>query len=294
VKRIGTDLLIMFVLSLSSSTWLVAQSLSAERFLEGVSAHFVGDEVERAKSSEIAEALNIASPAEVERVLPVLLRYTHDGNEVHVRGYAAGFLLMIAIRPDGADLLSSRSEEISSLISDANPAIQNGAVAITDYVIAKPVTNKHPYVSALEAAIQTTKTPQNVAVGMVGPLLYARSVDSNALKSVLDFMHRDDLTADTRRELVHSLGVVDGLPEELTQLLLKELADHDPTVRAAALVAYADSTSAFHTLGKPLVEKIANDPQEHQQVRELAKQAIAGKTALDPNINLPPDKPKDQ
>jgi hypothetical protein len=294
VKRISTELLSVLVLSLGSSTCLVAQNLSADRFLDSVSAHPVGDEVERDQCLKAGDALNNASPAEVERVLPSVLGHARSGNEARVRAYAAGFLLDIAIRPDGADLLASSSKEISSLIVDADPAIQKGAVAITDYVIARPATNRQPYVAALEAAIERTKSPQDVTVGMIGPLLYVRAFDSNATKSVLAFMRRDDLTADTRRELVHILGVVGGLPEELTQLLLKELTDTDPTVRATALVAYADSTSAFHTLGKPLVEKIANDPHENSQVRELAKEAIAGKTALDPNINLLSDKPKDQ
>jgi hypothetical protein len=288
VKRISAGLLTVFVLSLGSSKWLMAQGLSPEQFLNGVSAHPVGHEVERDQFLTVGGALNNASPGEVGRVLPALLMHVRSGNKVRERVYAAGFLLDIAIRPDGAELLSSKPEEISALLVDANPEIQNGAAAITDFVIAKAATNKGPYVAALEAAIHNPKTPQDVDVDMVGSLLYARFFDSSALKPVLDFVHRDDLTSDTRRELVHSLGDVNGLPKELTQFLVKELADPDPTVRATALVAYADSSSAFHTQGRRLVQKIANDPQEIPGLRNLAKDAVAGKTHLSPNYNYPP------
>jgi len=38
---------------------------------------------------------------------------------------------------------------------------------------------------------------------------------------------------------------------------------------------------------------MASDPQENAQVRELAKQALAGHNALNPNIDMPPEKPND-
>jgi hypothetical protein len=298
VKRIVTDFFMVFVLSLGTSTCLVAQNLSADRFLEGVSAHPVGDQVEKDQSGAVYRDLNSASPTAVERLLPVVLQYTRRGNEVHARAYAAMFLTSIAIRPDGAALLASRSEEISGLITDANPAIQRLALATTDYVMAKAGTGKQHYVSALEVAIARTQTPQDVALGMVEPLLSVRAEDPNAVKPVIDFIHRDDLTADTRKELVHSLGNVDGLPEEINQQLSKELDDPDPTVRVSALVAFADSTTRFHTLAKDRVERMANDPQENPKIRDLAKEAIAGKTNLNPNVlvpnvEIPADKPND-
>jgi hypothetical protein len=294
MKRRMMCLLIVLVLPVGSPRRLMAETPSAERFLERVAAHAHGEEVEREQSSKIYEALNTASSAEAKRALPVVLRYTRVGNEVKARGYAVLFLTAIAIRRDGAQLLSSSSEEISSLIVDADPAVQKGAVAVMDYVAFRPPTNKQPYVAALEAAIQKNKTPQDVAIGMVGPLLSLRAVDPNAVKPVLDFMHRDDLTADTRRELVHSLAAVGGLPEEVNQLLVKELDDPDATVRAAAVVAFADSTSSFHILSRERVERMTNDPREHSEVRELAKEAMAGKTGLSPNIDVPTDKPKAQ
>jgi hypothetical protein len=71
------------------------------------------------------------------------------------------------------------------------------------------------------------------------------------------------------------------------------LDDPDAHVRAAALVAYADSTTAYHTLGKDRVQRIANDQEEIPGLRELAREAMAGKTNLSPNYDVPPEKPKD-
>ena len=294
-------LLIVFSLSLSSTTWLLAQTLSVDRFLDGVSAHPVGGQVEQNQAGDISQALNIAPDSEVERVLPNVLMHMRIGLDTHERAYATGFLLMIAMRPDGAALLSSRSEEISSLIVDTNPAVQRGALAAMDWVIGKPGTNNEPYLSALKRAIQKTETPQDAGEQMILPLLIFGRNDPEALKSVLTFMRRDDLTSGTRSDLVHYLGGVQGLPEEVNQYLVKRLDDPDPSVRAAAVVAFADSlqvaavvapatptTTSYSDLAKNRVERMARDPQENAQVRELAKQALAGRTGLNPNIDMPP------
>src|ERR1700685_1170863 len=102
MTRTVIRLLIVFSLSLSSTTWLPAQSLSADRFLDGVSVHPIGDQVELKQSGEVYPALIIAPPAEVDRVLPAVLRYSRPGNQVNVRAYALRILLGITIRPDEA------------------------------------------------------------------------------------------------------------------------------------------------------------------------------------------------
>ena len=289
MKRCISKLVIVFVLLLGSSSYLLAQSLTAESFLKGVSARPVGDQVEQDQYLAAYQALNTAPPAEVQRELPSILQYALGGNEVHARSYAVLFLLAIAIRPDGANLLSPSSAEISSLLLDANSGIQRGALAVAFW--AGP--NQQPYVSAFEAAVERTRTPQDIDVQMVSSLAKIGSSDPDALKAVLDFMHRDDLTLSTRIDLVHSLGNLPDLPIEINQTLVKELDDPDARVRAAAVAAFSDSTTtAYHTLAKSRVESMVSDPQENPKVRELAQEAIAGKTHLDPNINEQPV-PKD-
>jgi hypothetical protein len=184
----------MFVLSLGSSSCLAAQKLSADRFLDGVSAQPVGDEIEQNQFLETGDALTNASASEVERGLPAVLIHTCSGGETHERAYATGFLLDIAMRSDGTALLSSRSEEISSLIVDANPVVQRVALAAMDWVIGKPATNNQPYLSALQTAIQKPQVPQDAGAGMIGPLLAFGRSDPQTLKSVLAFLQRGDLT----------------------------------------------------------------------------------------------------
>lgn len=290
MRRTITDLLILFLLSLSGSTCLVAQNLSADSFLNNLSAHPVGDQAEKDQAAEIAMSLNSASRSDVERVLPAVLASVRAGNEARVRSYAIGFLLMVAMRPDGVALLSSKSEEISSLIVDPNPGVQRGALAAMGYLIGKTGTDNHPYVLAMQAAIRQTQTPQAADVEMIRPLLAFSGGDPEALKSVLAFMQREDLTRSTRVDLVLHLGVDGGLPTEVNQVLTKELDDPDPWVRAAAVRVFADSTSEYHTLAKNRIERMANDPEEAPHVRELAKEATAGKTHLNPDINPPPEK----
>jgi len=279
----------------------LAQSLTADRFLAVVAARPVGDQVEQDQSLEVVKSLGIAAPAEVKRELPSILQYALKGNEVHLRTYAAEFLAVIAFRPDCADLLSSSSsEEILSLILDTNPETQRAAITVTYCVIGKAGANRQRYLSAFEAVIARAQTPQDIDVQMVPLLSVFGSANPSALKSVLDFMHRDDLTVSTRSDLVHLLCVDPGLPKEINQALTKELDDPDPKVREAAVDAFAESTTEYHTLAKNRVERMANDPQEDPKVRELAQEAIAitGKTHSNPNVlvpnaEIPPEKSSD-
>lgn len=293
MKRLVIILLSIVGLAMSNSSRVSAQGLSVDQFLQGVSVHPDGDEAEQRRSGEIYQFLASAPPAEVKKELPTALQYTRSGNEVRERLYAVLFLTAIAIRPDGAERLSASSEEISSLIVDSNPGVQRGALVVMDYVIAKAGTNKQPYLSALQTALQKTQTPQDAGEQMILPLLIFDRSDPGALKSVLAFMQREDLTRSTRVDLVHHLGDVAGVPTEVNQVLTKELDEPDPRVRAAAVVAFADSTTEFHTLAKDRVARMANDPQENAQVRELAKEAITGRTNLNPNIDLPTEDRKD-
>ncbi len=77
----------------------------------------------------------------------------------------------------------------------------------------------------------------------------------------------------------------------MNQTLTRELDDPDPWVRATAVTTFADSTTEYHALAQNRVEAMANDPQENAQVRELAKEAMAGKTHLSPSMDLlhPPE-----
>lgn len=286
MKRSVAGLLVLVAVWLSGLRPLTAQDTSADRFLERVAKHPTGDETERDQYLTMATALDNASSADVARVLPSVLQHARGGNEIHVRVYATGFLLGIAQRHDGADLLSSNSDDISSLILDADPTIQRTAIATTDYVIGRSGTDNRPYLSALMVGIQKRQTPQDIAVEMAGPLISIGSADPNAVKAVLDFLRRDDLSVATRTEVLHSVATIGELPREVAQCLSKSFDDPDPKVRAAAVIAFAMSNSTFHDLVKDRVEKMAKDPTEHPQVRDLAQQALAGHTPLNPNIDV--------
>ena len=203
------------------------------------------------QSAEIYQALIIAPPADVKRVLSAVLRYTRPGNQVNVGAYALRFLLGITARPDGADLLSSKSEEISSLIADVNPGF-SGRYRQHSGNPDDATRNEHQTVcGGFDSRGTEPENPQDViADRMIRPLLTFGLSDPRAVKSALAFLHRDDLTASTRSDLVNMLGTVPGLPEEVNQYLVGRLDDPDPHVRAVAVVSYADSTTAFHTAAK--------------------------------------------
>jgi hypothetical protein len=294
VKRVLGKLLLVFGLLLGGVTCLAAQTLAADHFLELVSANLTGNEMERDQYLATSKALEVAPAAEVARVLPSVLQHTSRANEIHVRAYAAGLLISIAQRGDAAGLLSPSSEEISSLLNDADPLIQRAAVTITTHIIRKPGTKDQTYLTALIAAIRNPLTPQYIGVAMSTPLIGGLgSDDPKAVISVLSFLNRNDLTVLTRIAIMRHLTIaIANLPDEVDQLLTKGMDDPDARVRAAAVAAFAHSYRRNHHLAKDRVERMVNDPQEHPQVRQLAKDALAGASILYSDIDVTLGKPK--
>lgn len=284
------QLVVLIVLAAGASS-IVAQIPAVDACLGGVSTRPAGDEAQSDRCFKADEALNAASPVQVRAELPALLKYTRSSNEIHTRGYATMFLMVIAMRPDGAELLSSDAESISSLIIDTEPDIQKVAVAIMDWVISKPPTNKRPYLAALLTGIQNHQTPQNIVVEMIAPLLSYDPADPSAIKSVLSFLHRSDLTESTQIDVVHDLAASRDFPTEVREALVDRLDDPRLRVRAAAVIAFSNQLLGYDPVAKGRVETIARDQKEDPRLRALAKEALAGHAGLNPNINLTPYKP---
>jgi hypothetical protein len=302
VNRIATCLLILSALLFSSVTRLPAQELSADAFLNGVSAHPVGDQAEQDEFLKAYIALNTAPPAEVERVLPSIFQHVRPGNEAHVRGYAVGFLLGIAIRPDTKGLLSSRSENIAALLLDPDPHIQHVAIAITDWAIVGG--NPAVYLPALAKAMQSVSTRQPAAdsapagydpanddaANIAKLLLELGSDDPAVVAEIHAFLTRRDLTPNAKVAALNGLGAMSGLPQGIMEDLLHFFDDPNIRVRVAAIMAFANSgspiyTTNFHNQAKKYVERIATDEQESAKMRQLASDALAGRRPLDPNLD---------
>ncbi len=261
-----------------------AQVSTVTQFLDRASQHPVGGEVERDQFLRQVDSLATTSRSNVEEILPGLLRYTDLGKEPNARTYAALFLAIVAQRSDGGDLLASHSAEVASLLTDSNPVIQRAAVTITDYVIGK---NSENYIPALIAALQSTSTSQDIAAEMTVPLLRYGSDNPAAVGAIHAFLTRPDLTSDAKIATIHSLGGFSHVPEEINTDLCDLFGDSDPRVRAAAIVSFGNSkpTANFHTKALPLVQRIAADENEKAQVRQLAKDALAGRSPLNPNVD---------
>jgi hypothetical protein len=269
-------LLLVFGLSLGDTSRLAAQTLAADRFLELASPHPVWNGVELDQYLATSNALALASPTEIARVLPSVLEHTRSGNEAHLRAYAAGLLVAISLRQDRVEVLYSSSAEISSLLTDSDPVIQRAAVEVTNLVIGRPGTNSQPYMSALIAGIQNPTTPECIGVAMSMALLGGfGAVDPKGVMAVLTFFSRKDLTIVTRIRIMRPppFGAPD-LPEEVGQLLTKGMDDPDARVRTTAVTTFANSYRRYHHLATDRVERMANDPQEDPQVRQLAKDAL--------------------
>lgn len=298
MRRNATTLLVVYLLL--GATCLPGQELSADTFLDNVSAHPVGDQAEKDQCLRTYIALNAGPASEVERALPSILEHVRSGNETHVRGYAVTFLLGIAIRSDGRNLLSSHSADIASLLFDADPQIQHVAIAITDSAIDDG--NSATFVPALAKAMLKASPRQHASVpaaydpanddaaNIAALLLRFGSGDPAVVAEIHAFLTRSDLTPDARIAALNGLCGAGDLPEEISQDLLHFYADPDLHVRVQAILAFANSgskfyTTNFHNEARKYVEQIAADEKVNPKLRQLAKDALAGHTPLNPNID---------
>lgn len=302
MRRIATTLLVVCLLLLASATCLPGQELSADQFLDQVSAHPVGDQVERDQSLRTDMALNAGPASEVERVLPSIFQHVRSGNETRVRGYAGMFLLGIAIRPDGRVLLASHSADIAPLLLDADAGIQHVAIVITDWAIDNQ--NSAAFLPALAKAMQQVRPRQAASnsgpapydpanddtANIAGLLLRFGSNDPANVEEIHAFLTHSGLTPGAKIAMLNALGGMGDLPEEIIQDLLRFYADPNLHVRVQAIMAFANSGSGayatnFHKQAKNSVEQIAADENENPKLRQLAIDALAGRPGLNPNID---------
>lgn len=282
---------------------------------------------ENEKAMKQAEILTTALRADVEASLPAILLYAENTSQnERTRKYAALFLAMIGMRGDGRDLLSTHSADIAQLLTDADPGIQRAAVTIT-YGLIGPNAGQQSaaYVPALAAAVRNPGTPQDIAVQMLDALLRLGSGQTAIVESVHNFLTRPDLNPQTKIDSVRSLGMLSDLPEQISQDLCTRFDDPNPNVRIAAIIAYSNAasqkdnvaryvrgevsipsedpqeaalrrkaatsvlSSEFTFVGEARkhVERIAADETENPKLRQLARDALAGRTPLNPNILEP-------
>ena len=289
MKFILASIATVFALLLCAAQTQKAPAPSVEQFLNGLSSNSKGTNAEVEEGGQVADAIATAHSGEVSQEIPEIFDKLRQSPDRRVRAYAVAFLVTIAQRPDGKDLLGSRSHEIADLLQDPDEGIQKGVIALIDWVAAS-----HPqvYLPALRAAIAKPNLSQDLGFQLASALLAIGSLagDAASIHAALGFIERKDLTWQTRMQIAESMGTNPGVPDEVCRELVKALDDPDPRVRAAAIVAFAGPTSSVHSLAQGRIERMSRDPQENRQVRHLAAEALAGHAPLNPNIE--PDAPQ--
>lgn len=303
---------------------LEAQASSIEQFLNHVANTPVRDSTESTQIGEEGDLLSKAPRSEVEKVLPTLLGYTSNTSaNPHARQIAALFLLGVAMRGDAADLLSSHSAQMAQLLTDSDPVIQRVTLTILPWLIGpNGGQNGKVYVPALLTAVRNPVSPQDNAAQTAFLLLYLGPGDPDVVAAVHAFLTRNDLNSDAKIQTLRTLTVMLNLPDQISQDLCSRFNDSDPHVRVAAIIAYSDaalqrksattylsgtdpipsedpvaaavrrkvfseilnSKSTFFNEAQKRVEQIAANENENPKLRQLAKDALAGRTALDPNV----------
>jgi len=261
------------------------QTPSVEQFLNGLSPDSKGSHAAVEQSGQVAEAISAAPSAEVSREIPEIFDKLRQSSNQRVRAFAVAFLVTIAQRPDGKDLLGSRSKEIADLLSDPDEGIQKEAIALIDWVA---VGHPEAYLPALRTASAKPGISQDLGFTLASTLLGlgAYAEDSESIHAALRFIQRKDLTFETRLQVAEYMGTNPGVPPEMCRELVKTLDDPDARVRAAAIVSFAGPTSSVHDLAHGRIERMSRDQHENSQVRHLAAEALAGHFPLNPNIDI--------
>lgn len=208
-----------------------------------------------------------ANPEEISSTLPEIQAAIaqQDGT---IKKFGAYVLAIISYRPDSADLLGGHVHEITGLLSERDPHLQEEAVLILGGM--KPVSPR-TVVSPLMEFVREIDRDPIAQVNAISALL--RLAPADVAPGLKRFASR---IADSQTKEALANGIANSKTDdsEATDVLINMLTDSDEQVRFQAAQAFQRLPSEDVRRAQRALQRIKEQPDEAQEVRDAAKSAL--------------------
>jgi HEAT repeat protein len=275
MKSIGITCLLMFFALPSHG-----QETPIRQLYKAILAHRSGEDVPEAKDiySKVDEVKVRALPvAEVDAILPLAFQCVRSPKaDVIEAGYA--FLISVMLRFDSAKVMEPYIDALGKLADEKDNPRRQLVLSILEGLLPRPSDKAIAY---LEANLENSKNTSQETLGITACLLHISKTgsshwapaDPSIVHKVLAFVsaHPDvDLTSN----VVHQIGLYGIQLPEAVNFISANLDQNDRLLRASAVEAASRLDKDTRVQLEGQLSRIASDPQEEQNVRNEAAEAL--------------------
>jgi HEAT repeat protein len=209
------------------------------------------------------------SPEIIEQALPAVFKAIQNNDE-NVSLYAASALSAITRRPDSARLLAHWYSDIRALLDRKDPRLK--ATAVLAFMRQEP-----PPKEAVPTLIDFLNKPESMeakplvifALMRIAPYPYPPEM-RGAIKRFFAL----PMDSDTHIEALKAISNLTVEDPEIIALAMKDLDHTDPRIRRAAVQYVGNMGPVAVSKAQAKLAKIANDPNEDQEIRKQAQAAL--------------------
>ena len=254
-------------------------------FNQLATAQGVGGSRGEAAYIRLTNSLEVMTSAEIAAGIPVIdyqLDNTGEPEDRLAKYDAANLLMFISWRSDGATLLASQIDRLTSMLNDPSHFLSGqAAIALQHIGISRPDL----VIPILEAALKITEANNTTGVGPgIAVILLRMTHPSERIsQDIVQYMNRTDLTDDQLLSTVIGIDSSPIIPDVLTAELVRCLDRPNEHIKTRALIGIAKSNPTARSVAQRRIQSLANDPRETSHVRRLAAEALKGEITEDPD-----------
>jgi len=241
-----------------------------QRLVEHYNPSSLPSEEERMRVMHQAQA---APAEEISRALPwISTALAHQDDQVKLVACAA--LLAISLRPDSAALLRAHIKPIGDLLVSPNERLQGIGVEILGYL--KPLPPPEAAAPML-AFLKRTDANTTAQAGVAGFLMKYAPDNPENVGAVLNFLDRP-LDTQARIQALQALGTQPVTDPNIIDRVVAALDDRNSRTRFAAAEVLPRMGRRALLQAQPELERLAEDPDQPDDVKEIARKALEGLT----------------
>lgn len=217
----------------------------------------------------VMDQISTMTPADVRSTVPVIFEAVRSPNQM-AQLQAGLALYAIALRPDGAKLLDSRSDEILGLLQHRENRLKTTGVIVAERMNIPAAKLDAEFLRFLGDETQ----PAEVKPGVVFALVRKGPLSADSARRIGEFLKSRAADISARNDTLNAIASQPNDDPVHADLIIIGLRDPDQSVRNNALhLLRRLGPNAVKRASSALLQ-IAHDPNETPDLRALAKKLI--------------------
>ena len=210
------------------------------------------------------------SADEVKEALPLALRCLQSSRP-SLKPYGVDFMFLVALRPDGSQMLEPYLDGLALFLSDTDHAVRRAALVAMSGANPKPSAKAVAHLWAhFGDSSNTSDEVVMIATGLLGAVQ-----DPASVRRVLDVV-RNRKEPGLTSSVLDVLGLIHIQSDDALTFIRQGFSAQSPHVRAAAVDAVSRMPEGLKSTFEAELRHVLSNPDELDQTRARAQAVLTG------------------